>query len=370
MPAFGESSSKRTARLGTRVITNQQLGSSFEQAHLPFGTALNAESTGSINRRFTSYDRSARTGLDYAINRTYDSKQGRFTQVDPIGFKASDLEHPQTLNLYTYCANDPINHTDHDGLFWGTIKRLFQAIGRALSAIGNVIARVLGLGNTWVRIGLTILQAVVSFGLGVFGALKIILSAVSVASFAATALQVGGLFLQGRIGTLIRVIGLMIIGTLIGIVEDTIVNRVLDARSFSDFFRKAWQGFKDGLDYVKEAFKRGWETLIPALGFNCGPGWGHPGERPAGNLDKICRKHDEDSENTDLIQDAKSRYTAKIKADRLLVRRSLVSSTRTHLIDLAIGGRPGTAGEVYRSLLPVAFGIRILYFRYRRARIK
>ncbi len=67
-------------RLGTRTITNQQTGTSYEQTTLPFGTALNAESTvANNNKRFTSYDRSAATGLDYAVNRSYDSKQGRFT---------------------------------------------------------------------------------------------------------------------------------------------------------------------------------------------------------------------------------------------------------------------------------------------------
>ena len=43
-----------------------------------------AESIGATNRRFTTYDRSVNTGLDYALNRHYDSQQGRFTQVDPI----------------------------------------------------------------------------------------------------------------------------------------------------------------------------------------------------------------------------------------------------------------------------------------------
>jgi RHS repeat-associated protein len=96
-------------RLGTRLITNQT-GSVYEQNHLPFGTALNAESTYQTNpKRFTSYERSARTDLDYAQNRTYDSKLGRFTQVDPIGMGAVSLVAPQTLNLYTYCGNDPMN---------------------------------------------------------------------------------------------------------------------------------------------------------------------------------------------------------------------------------------------------------------------
>jgi len=114
-------------RLGTRLVSNPGSGTSFEQATLPFGNGLPSESTGSTNRRFTSYDRSNVTGLDYAVNRSYDPMQGRFTQVDPIGVKAVSLEHPQTLNLYTYCGNDPVNRLDPDGLFFG---RLFRAIGR------------------------------------------------------------------------------------------------------------------------------------------------------------------------------------------------------------------------------------------------
>src|SRR5207249_8132559 len=95
-------------RLGIRKMTNQETGGVSEQTHLPFGKALTAESTGSTTKRFTSYERSAPTGLDYAVNRTYDSKQGRFTQVDPAGMGAVSLASPQTLNLYAYCVNDPI----------------------------------------------------------------------------------------------------------------------------------------------------------------------------------------------------------------------------------------------------------------------
>jgi len=71
------------------------------------------------NRSFTSYDRSGPTKLDYAVNRHYDPQQGRFTQVDPIGLDAASLANPQTLNLYSYCGNDPINNIDPDGLFFG-----------------------------------------------------------------------------------------------------------------------------------------------------------------------------------------------------------------------------------------------------------
>jgi RHS repeat-associated protein len=131
-------------RLGTRLVTNPGTGGSFEQVTLPFGTSLNAESTGATNRRFTSYDRSGVTGLDYAVNRHYDSQQGRFTQVDPAGMNATDLSSPQTLNLYAYCANDPINHTDPSGLgFFSFLKKVFKAILKVLQ-------------NKWVQLAIAI----------------------------------------------------------------------------------------------------------------------------------------------------------------------------------------------------------------------
>ena len=117
-------------RLGTKLITNNLDTNSLYQSNLPFGTALVAESTSGMasvtTRRFTSYDRSATTGLDYAINRHYDPRQSRFTQVDPLGMAAASLADPQTLNMYSYVGNDPVNRVDPDGQFWGA---LFKFIG-------------------------------------------------------------------------------------------------------------------------------------------------------------------------------------------------------------------------------------------------
>ncbi len=127
-------------RLGTKVVTNQAAGTSSEQAHLPFGRKLDAESTLTTNnKRFTSYDRSEKTSLDYAVNRTYDSKLGRFTQVDPIGMQAASLAAPQTLNMYSYCINDPVNYTDPSGLFWGFLKKLFKWIMVAIAVIVAIV---------------------------------------------------------------------------------------------------------------------------------------------------------------------------------------------------------------------------------------
>ena len=103
-------------RLGTRLLISEADTAVTEQVTLPFGVALEAESTGETNRRFTSYDRSATTGLDYAVNRYYDPQQGRFTQVDPLEVEGITIGDPQSHNLYSYVHNDPVNLIDPLGL--------------------------------------------------------------------------------------------------------------------------------------------------------------------------------------------------------------------------------------------------------------
>jgi RHS repeat-associated protein len=132
-------------RLGTRLVTNAQDTNYFEQQTLPFGTALNESPpagavTGSTNKRFTTYDRSLNTGLDYALNRHYDPQRGRFTQVDPIGMNSTSRENPQTLNLYAYCTNDPINHTDPSGLgFFSFLKKVLRIVNAVLLTIAAIL---------------------------------------------------------------------------------------------------------------------------------------------------------------------------------------------------------------------------------------
>jgi RHS repeat-associated protein len=130
--------------LGTKLVTKPSASSSYEQSTLPFGIALNAESTGYSNQTFTSYDRSAGSGLDYAVNRTYSSGQGRFTQVDP----AQD-----GLNLYAYAGNDPINHTDSSGLkmSWNNTTCYIDGIEASCSMAFSLVdsgAAVIGPENT------------------------------------------------------------------------------------------------------------------------------------------------------------------------------------------------------------------------------
>jgi RHS repeat-associated protein len=100
-------------RLSTRVITDSPGNVKGTTDHLPFGEELS--STGeSEKHKFTTYERDG-TGPDYAVNRHYDSRQGRFNQVDPLGMGAVSLAEPQSLNLYSYVQNDPLGFADPDG---------------------------------------------------------------------------------------------------------------------------------------------------------------------------------------------------------------------------------------------------------------
>ena len=59
------------------------------------------------------YDES--TGLYYLNARYYDPENGRFLTEDTYRGEVND---PDTLHLYAYCANDPINYVDPSGHKW------------------------------------------------------------------------------------------------------------------------------------------------------------------------------------------------------------------------------------------------------------
>jgi RHS repeat-associated protein len=112
-------------RLSTRVITDSAGNVIGTNDHLPFGEDLGGSGEGE-KHKFTTYERDG-TGLHYAVNRFYSPQHGRFAQADPIRLGAASLENPQSLNLYSYVQNDPVNLFDPSGLviaetcFWGPI---------------------------------------------------------------------------------------------------------------------------------------------------------------------------------------------------------------------------------------------------------
>jgi len=65
---------------------------------------------------FTGKERDPESGNDYFGARYYTSAMGRFMSPDPAGLVAANPSYPQTWNLYTYAANNPLRYTDPTGL--------------------------------------------------------------------------------------------------------------------------------------------------------------------------------------------------------------------------------------------------------------
>jgi RHS repeat-associated protein len=110
------------------------------QGHYPFGES--SYSNNGNDLVFTSYQRDAESGLDYAMVRYYDST-ARFCSADPVGGQVND---PQTWNRYTYVRNDPINLTDPNGESWFSwfIDAIIGALAIALPEIDPALFSFMG----------------------------------------------------------------------------------------------------------------------------------------------------------------------------------------------------------------------------------
>ncbi len=357
-------------RLGTKLISNQSTGTISEQATLPFGRALDSESSIITNsKRFTSYERSKATGLDYAVNRTYDSKLGRFTQVDPIGMKAATLEVPQTLNLYNYCGNDPINNTDADGLFWGAIGRFFKKVGKILSAVAEVLGRVLN--NRWVRIGFFILDFVlpgIKLLSGIVGRIAdFAIKLYNKVSEIVGEIQIASALFQGKfkeIGISLAIAYAMAPLTALASSIKTSIQKAIfehkggfpDLASFFYAVGKGFvKGFREGAKYLKEIYGRAFfKQLIPAYGIFCGIDYGDNriGAPGINEFDtSVCGGHD-----GAMLRNKRGQLGLfdRILGDLTLVGRSFIYGTSVHAIDIAFAGRPGL-GANYKFLLQGGF---------------
>jgi RHS repeat-associated protein len=75
------------------------------------------ERTSSANdaEKFATYYRDAKTGLDYAINRYYQSGLGRFLTADPAPATNATVL-PGNWNKYVYVGSDSVNKSDPLGL--------------------------------------------------------------------------------------------------------------------------------------------------------------------------------------------------------------------------------------------------------------
>ncbi len=98
--------------LSARLLTDSSGNTLGQRGHYPFGETW--YETGTTTKfKFTTYERDAESGNDYALARYSVNRLGRFSSPDPV---AGSNGNPQLLDRYSYVTNDPTNLADPSGL--------------------------------------------------------------------------------------------------------------------------------------------------------------------------------------------------------------------------------------------------------------
>ncbi len=113
--------------------------------YLPFGeeiganvgirSAGNGYTADQIKQKFTGHQRDVETSLDFMQARYFSNTQGRFTSPD-LPFADQNPLEPQSMNLYSYGANNPLRYTDPTGR--GKVSDFFEKIKNGF-VIGETI---------------------------------------------------------------------------------------------------------------------------------------------------------------------------------------------------------------------------------------
>jgi RHS repeat-associated protein len=110
-----------TDNVGSTAVETDYLGNILnESLFFPYGVERVIEQSDTANNyKFTGKERDTETGLDDFGARYYDSNLGRFMTPDwdakPTSVPYAKFGDPQTLNLYAYVENGPLNNVDADG---------------------------------------------------------------------------------------------------------------------------------------------------------------------------------------------------------------------------------------------------------------
>ncbi len=111
--------------LSTRVTTDANGTVAGQQGLFPFGDSW-YDVGATSKKKMGDYERDPESGNDYALARFDVNRLGRFASPDPVG---GSVANPQSLNGYSYVANDPVNSADPSGMFVVGIDRFLSGWG-------------------------------------------------------------------------------------------------------------------------------------------------------------------------------------------------------------------------------------------------
>lgn len=106
--------------LGSTSMVVSSTGVPEEESDFsPYGVEYPVAGQGANRYKYSGKERDLESQMDYFGARYYGNMMGRFLSADwsatPSTVPYAHLENPQTLNLYAYVDNNPINGIDEDG---------------------------------------------------------------------------------------------------------------------------------------------------------------------------------------------------------------------------------------------------------------
>jgi RHS repeat-associated protein len=102
--------------LGSPVAATDASGKvNWREDYTPYGERIRKPTNTTNNNWYTGKPEESALGLQYFGARWYDPALGRFTGIDPVGFKYDNI---QSFNRYAYAANNPYKYIDPDGKDW------------------------------------------------------------------------------------------------------------------------------------------------------------------------------------------------------------------------------------------------------------
>ncbi len=107
-------------------------------AYDPYGKVVRSTGTTKNPYKFGGREgvRDDGNGLYFMRSRYYSPEMMRFIQMDRN--KSGELSNPQTLNMYTYTAGNPVNYNDPDGDFLGIDDLIVFAVGFVAGTVAQL----------------------------------------------------------------------------------------------------------------------------------------------------------------------------------------------------------------------------------------